>query len=384
MKISTIARCVAVLGRLAHRSVSAVYSGTVVNPDNTPQPGVAVSLVSSGQSSLTDSAGNWSIEATTGLEERGTKSPRPITNHLQLEAGRLKLSIHGWTPLGSPRGSVPTPFAKAGRAAGPGHQVDTLIYTFRSQIILRDTVWDAGRTHILRIFDTTLDPFFPSYGWDCGQTAGGLAADSVSNLLYVCWPVVNIGKQAWMVRNMGSGTNGEFYTWAAAMKYPDSCNFSRDCGVPDSCKSPHSCSYSRSSPHVQGICPTSDYRIPTDSDWVELIDTVQHNLQVGFQNEAVALKQQYGWAGKPGDQVLGPNRVLVPWTAGTNLYGFGARPMDDPTYSPTNGHARWWSSTQFPQGSDCGVADMTQATYMGVRDDQKTQKYSVRCVKDLP
>lgn len=373
---------------LARMACPATFSGTLINLDNTPRPGVLVSLSSTGQSSLTDSVGNWSIQTLSATAERGVDLQRQLSRHLLFDGGRLKLSLGSWTPLGKRVDATSDPFARqdlvnrigaekrAGRLASPGYGVDTLNYTFHQSIIMRDTVWNAGRTQILRIFDTTLDPFFLSYGLDC------LDSSHSPNVAHLCWQVVTIGKQTWMVRNIGQEYNGNQYTWAAAMGYPDTCNFSRDCGVPDSCKSPASCNLSRNFPHVQGICPTSDYRIPTDSDWVELIDTVQHNLRVGLHMEAVALKARFGWAGGPDWMVLGPSRTHVPWTVGTNLFGFTARPLFDSTEFPQNTSARWWTSSQYPAGDQCRIAEMTSATYMGTKSDQKTKRYSVRCLRD--
>lgn len=181
------------------------------------------------------------------------------------------------------------------------------------------------------------------------------------------YPVVTLGKQTWMARNLAyvtdsswnyensadSGTKyGRLYTWAAAMALPDSCNLD---GCADLIKPVH-----------QGACPAG-WHVPTPAEWTYLTDTVQN-----ADSAATRLRTTTGW---------NIPAVTLATFGGKDAFGFAALPgglRDAGTFDNSGTYA--WFRTASPSTSLSLMPYQPQVqsfpaltTFYG---------YSVRCVKD--
>jgi len=166
---------------------------------------------------------------------------------------------------------------------------------------------------------------------------------------------VEIGGKIWMAENLnydvpnnttdvcylGSADNcakyGRLYNWSTAMAGSASSD-----AVPSG---------------VQGVCPPN-WHLPSDEEWDALITTVG-------ENPGRKLKSATDWGS----------------LNGTDDYGFSALPggngKSDGSFSSGSG---WWSTTEY----------LSYAYYRGIGSvadrgyDNKSNRYSVRCIKDTP
>jgi len=193
----------------------------------------------------------------------------------------------------------------------------------------------------------------------------GTLTDSRDGAVY---RTVVIGAQTWMAENLNhavegswwyrnsadSGTKyGRLYTWSASMDLPDLCNST-------------SCANQVQSSH-RGICPAG-WHMPSDSEWTMLSDHIGDSA-------AKKLKSSTGWL----------------QASGTDPYGFRALPASlrypsgDGSFGYA-GYAYFWSSTEYDEGSawyrsmDWDVNSL----FRGFGLYQKTNGFSVRCLKDGP
>jgi uncharacterized protein (TIGR02145 family) len=178
------------------------------------------------------------------------------------------------------------------------------------------------------------------------------------------YPVVNLGKQTWMARNLNYNTDsswtyensadsgakyGRLYTWAAAMDLPDSCNLA---GCEDLIKPVH-----------QGACPTK-WHVPTPAEWSYLTDSVQK-----ADSAATHLRATSGWY------------TILPAYDGTDRFGFAALPgglRDAGSFDNSGNYA--WFRTASP---DAVLSLMPFQPAVQLFAGLTTQYgYSLRCVKD--
>jgi len=176
------------------------------------------------------------------------------------------------------------------------------------------------------------------------------------------YKTVVIGTQTWFKRNLNynasgskcgndsilSDTNtttcdtyGRLYDWSTAMALPSSCNSTF-------------CSGQINAKH-QGICPSS-WHIPKKEDWEALTAYIEGNK--GCSNcDAKHLKTSE-WRG-------------------LDSYGFSALPGG---YG--NFHGDWWSANEYVS-NDAYLRDMYDLDTRAVwRNYDKSNLYSVRCLKD--
>ncbi|MEN9354411.1 MAG: hypothetical protein RL318_1736 [Fibrobacterota bacterium] len=127
------------------------------------------------------------------------------------------------------------------------------------------------------------------------------------------YPVVTIGKQTWMAKNLNYKTDsswwyennadsgakyGRLYTWASSMDLPDSCNLERNLEI---------CTELIKPVH-QGACPVG-WHVPTPDEWTYLTDTVQNS-----DSSATRLRANRNWF------------VAQPSWTGTDQFSFAALP----------------------------------------------------------
>ena len=180
------------------------------------------------------------------------------------------------------------------------------------------------------------------------------------------YPTVQIGSQWWMAENLrDSGvagttgacpsaadcaTYGRLYTWSEALG-----------GAASSGAGP-----------VRGICPEG-WRLPSDSDWDVLKNTVEADSSIGPGNAGIALKSTGGEWGEQG--------------RGIDWFGFkalpaGFRDVDGGSFVNRGMSACLWASSG---------TNVIEASSRFMREDEtgfssspynKTFGFSVRCVKD--
>ena len=145
-------------------------------------------------------------------------------------------------------------------------------------------------------------------------------------------------------------TNGAIYTWAAAMNGAASTN--------------------NNPSEIQGACPT-DWHVPSDAEWAELVNYVGDNGHEGVEGNAL--------------------KSIILWNEDglTDPYGFSAFPSGGFNQGTPIGfvsigtHTLWWSGTQsstidiYTYQLDKGFPDV-------FRDNQanKSSGHSVQCIKD--
>ena len=141
---------------------------------------------------------------------------------------------------------------------------------------------------------------------------------------------------------------GRLYTWTAVMDLANSYVVNK---------------YNASNKH-QGICP-SGWHIPSMTEWQELYEYAQKKNKNTPYND---LKTTMGWK-----------------TAGTNSYGFSAKPggyysMSVGRYYEINESVGFWSTTEYSGNS----AYYFKISNSGVSSDlmSKWQQYYIRCFKN--
>lgn len=210
----------------------------------------------------------------------------------------------------------------------------------------------------------------------------GIAGDPI-NYENQTYQTVIIGDQIWMAENLNIGA-----------RIPGSNNQNNSGSIEKYCYNdlPANCDtygglyqwdemmqYS-TTPASQGICP-SGWHIPADSEWKKL------EMHLGMTPEEA---YDRNWRGTNNEGGKLKEAGLVYWnspnTGATNSSGFNALPGG---YRRSNGSfdyfgngGRWWSSS---------ISTSTQAWYrdlfynygqVGRYYDNKTEGYSVRCLKD--
>lgn len=185
------------------------------------------------------------------------------------------------------------------------------------------------------------------------------------------YEVVRIGNQIWMAENLKSihyadGTPisgvyafnddennvndyGRLYTWTAIMN-----------GIGSSISNPSG---------VQGVCPDK-WHLPSDSEWMELIDTLGGMSLAGAELKEVGLTHWF-----------------TPNTGATNSSGFTALPggfrSTDGTYTGLGYNVFFWSATEYMGSSYAWYYRMNYDDIEVTRSIfDKTGSFSVRCIRD--
>lgn len=262
-------------------SASAVsLSGRVVTSGTMPVgvPGVTVSLTGGALTTRTDAQGAWSL-GSVGVAPRVSEPARPVSGHLVVDQGRLRVSLQGRDLLGrGGTGMEARSKAAAPRAARSLAGPDTLVYSMGGKVFLKDTLTDALQTEIVRVFDTTWNP----------DVVHGYLKDDRDGQVY---RTVRIGDRVWMAQNLnlavdgswcaaGNGSGGceEFgrlYSWSAALGLANRYDTSEVGGIPRS---------------TRGICPSGSH-VPDTVEWARLA------LAAGGDDMAGAkLRARHSWS----------------------------------------------------------------------------------------
>ena len=191
--------------------------------------------------------------------------------------------------------------------------------------------------------------------------------------------VVSIGDQIWMAENLnyktatGSYCNpniagfcdtyGRLYTWTTAMDRST-----------DECGPGHVCDLG--SGNVQGICPDG-WHIPTQDEWKTLVIYVDESLS-GVWNEtnvaAKYLKTTTDWTNYSGIEnkdTFGFSALPAGLANGSGDYGF------------VHNYADFWSASQSDDDSKVFVMQLYYTTDRAmITSSYKTQRYSIRCIRD--
>ncbi|MCQ2276678.1 MAG: hypothetical protein MJZ87_07035, partial [Bacteroidales bacterium] len=209
-------------------------------------------------------------------------------------------------------------------------------------------------------------------------TCGTSTVKDVDGIKY---NTVQIGDQCWMKENLRTKTStgntyypnedennvasyGLLYDWAAVMQGSSS---------------------SEANPSgVQGICPTG-WHVPSDAEWTQLFDYVssQSAYCCGGNTGSIAkaLASTTSWNYSINDCAVGRTR------SSNNATGFSALPAGIYAGSYYGGYggfctsAFFWSTTEY---YEFGTVRYFESNDAGVRQnaDNKSNGYSVRCVKD--
>lgn len=142
---------------------------------------------------------------------------------------------------------------------------------------------------------------------------------------------------------------GALYTWAAAMNGDSSSEYNPS--------------------RVQGVCP-DDWHIPSDEEWLELIDFISAEGYSG--QEGTVLKSTTGWHSDEN---------------GTDIYGFNALPggyRDNSNGSFLNGYylsGHWWSSTELGSEEAHNIILYNTTSWVSRTYNFKSYGLSVRCLR---
>ncbi|MEN9354719.1 MAG: hypothetical protein RL318_2044 [Fibrobacterota bacterium] len=263
--------CAALLAlSLPVAAAEVALSGTVLDKDGKPMPGVTVKLALAGQSATTDAAGLWSLSSTpTGVQVR---QAMPVASgRLMLEEGRLHVRFDGRDVAGRGQGAASAGSGTSMGAARVTGLQDTLLYSWNGKVRLRDTLSILKMTGIVRVLDTNFNP----------SIVYGYLKDSRDGQTY---RTVKIKTQTWMAQNLnfkvdsswcyaGEASNcatyGRLYQWAAAMALASEYDVTGWFGTLPR----------------QGICP-SGWHIPSGREWVKLTDTAMEAAYTGTKLKA--------------------------------------------------------------------------------------------------
>lgn len=327
-------------------------SGTVLGTDGKPLSDVTVSLALAKTSTTTDAAGLWSLMGTTTHVE-ASRSGVPVgAGRLRLEGGRLSVRFEGRDLSGRGAGFGARSVVPGMMAARAADVPDTLLYSWKGMVRLRDTV-SVSQTGIVRTLDSSINAAI-TYGY---------LTDVRDKQTY---RTVKIGPQVWMAQNLNYKVDSSFcynndtvncnkygrlYMWAAAMGLKDSCNAI-------------SCSSEVIIKH-RGVCP-SGWHVPSDLEWRMLTDTILAAATAGTK-----LKSASDWYSK----------------AGTDDYGFRALPSgyyEGPPFFSVGIYGSWWSNSEeeakiaWAQGMGISTAFRSVSHYVS----EKTFGRSLRCFQD--
>lgn len=329
-------------------------SGKVLGADGKPLSDVTVTLALAKTSATTDASGAWDLGSTpAGIASR--VAVPVVDGRLVLEGGRLSVRFDGRevSGRGMVRGvAVSRPLA---RAAGEADIPDTLLYTWKGKVRLRDTI-SASQTGIVRTLDTTVN----------SSIVHGYLTDSRDGQVY---RTVKIGAQTWMAQNLNhevssswwydnSAENGakygRLYQWAVVMGLNDTCNAK-------------SCARLVTGKH-RGVCPLG-WHVPSFDEWIRLMDTIMPGTKTDTSTNLKANGSQWS---------------IIP---GTDDYGFRALPAGyryrDGEFRSLGSSTYFWFATEFLFTENAWI-------HYFYNDDQYVDRYgtnknnggSLRCLQD--
>lgn len=193
------------------------------------------------------------------------------------------------------------------------------------------------------------------------------------------YKIVVIGGQTWMAENLKYNTDkaptycygeseteqerncaiyGRLYTWAGAIGKTEA-----DCGMGKECN--------LGSGVIQGICPLG-WHLPNETEFRELFDVAG-----GIFSAAPKLMSVSGWADDDGK------------VSALDTYGFSALPggswdtvTDMHLFIGIGSYANFWSTKAYDKNSAYGVILHNMDEYVSYGYSNKSDAYSVRCVKD--
>lgn len=145
----------------------------------------------------------------------------------------------------------------------------------------------------------------------------------------------------------------------------------------------HNSSSSQATPSgVQGVCPTG-WHVPSDAEWTELETYVGNQSQYFCNNDssfiAKALSATSGWIPYSETCAVGNDQST------NNSTGFGAFPVDEYpnlSYALPGTFARFWSSTEYVDGTARYLSLHYNAAYVSRSATIKYYGCSVRCLRD--
>ena len=145
----------------------------------------------------------------------------------------------------------------------------------------------------------------------------------------------------------------------------------------------HNSSSSQATPSgVQGVCPTG-WHVPSDAEWTELETYVGNQSQYLCNNDssyiAKALSATSGWIPYSETCAVGNDQST------NNSTGFGAFPVDEYpnlSYALPGTFARFWSSTEYVDGTARYLSLHYNAAYVSRSATIKYYGCSVRCLRD--
>lgn len=210
----------------------------------------------------------------------------------------------------------------------------------------------------------------PSIKFDPSTIVEGSMKDSRDGKTY---KTLTIGTKIWMAENLNYETANSFcydnksdncakygrlYTWSAVMdstgKWTEN---GKGCGYGKLCSPPES---------VQGVCPT-EWRIPLQGEWFNLFMSAG-----GSGKDGKYLKSTSGWTSN---------------NNGIDAFGFSALPAG---YRNSNGdfygegkYAYFWSSSEDSYDNALGAYFYYRSDDVFPDPYNKSEAYSVRCIKDM-
>ncbi len=391
-------------------ALAANFSGTVLDLNGTPLPGVAVKTQT--DSITTSLDGKWILSRTTGVAARLSKSIS-VASHLVIENSRPRIvfgnvdgagrNIAVWS---EGRRSV-SPLAA--RAMGPADSETLTVFWKGKRLVVLPVGGDSG--NILFKIDTAWkdDAGIP---WNPLIDYGSLHDDRDGQT----YRTVRIGTQTWMGENLNYAVDsswfywgpdithpngkggydsmnenptkgaryGRLYQWVVLMDLPLNCPHI-GCLYPDSCKE-WSCEQNLY-PKIRGICP-SGWHVPKKLEWEDLqialsaddrvslsrfAPTLKYSDIVGWNPYGLALKATTGW------------KQFSDGFGGWDIFGFRGLPAGlrwGKSFLDATRISYWWSATEI-QG---GLAEFKSLSY-GMASLESFRNslddaYSARCIKD--
>lgn len=231
---------------------------------------------------------------------------------------------------------------------------------------------------------TTTAAALPQDGQPC------VGAATVTDYEGHTYNTVQIGSQCWMAENLRtthysdgtaiptgdgwSSTEPFYYTLEDSLEHGYLYNWRAVM---------HNSSSSQATPSgVQGVCPTG-WHVPSDAEWTELETYVGNQSQYLCNNDssyiAKALSATSGWIPYSETCAVGNDQST------NNSTGFGAFPVDEYpnlSYALPGTFARFWSSTEYVDGTARYLSLHYNAAYVSRSATIKYYGCSVRCLRD--